>query len=214
MLWRSSLIGGHFAFMPGWICKFWVWVHYLTVPVYVYWGSRYSRFMVRSSVIPVENGFCFGKSRLWATEVCLKQGERLPAGPATGLLPPPSNHREISLFICGWNYYFTQLAHSLLYRGQVWFQLMLTFLSSPLALPLEWRQTRGAELPTVLDKECLQDSCLTHVSPRRDHRASALTPKSQRRNPMSWHPPLPSNDRMAWYLEPPCLALSTFHSHL
>lgn len=142
------------------------------------------------------------------------EGEILPAGPAPGLPQTPSNHREISLFICAWNYYFTQLAHSLLYRGQVWFQLMQTFLSSPLALPLEWLRTRGAELPTVLDKECLQDSCLTHVSPRRDHRASALTPKSQRRNPMSWHPPLPSNDGMAWYLDPPCLALSTFHSHL
>lgn len=105
--------------------------------------------------------------------------------------------------------------HLLLYRGQIWFLSMKTLLSSPLALPPEWMWTRGTQLPTVLDNGCLnEDSRLMHISPRGDHIALTPTPKSQRSNPRSWSPQLPSNTGMAWYPDPHCLTLSALHYHL
>lgn len=79
---------------------------------------------------------------------------------------------------------------------------MKTFLWSTLALPFEWVWTRGAELPTVLDKEGLHEgSCLRHnVSFRRDQPKVLLSYSAT-----LGQPSIP---------DPPCLALSAFYKRL
>lgn len=64
----------------------------LSAPFCMSWGWSYSRLVVRSLVIAVENGFCFGKSCVWAMAVCLTRG-RLSASRA-GHRPPQLYQRN------------------------------------------------------------------------------------------------------------------------